>query len=58
MTWSLEEPEAALVVLGLLVVLRLAAAAVAALALALATLRHLATLGTLAATHLTGSHLY
>lgn len=45
-------------VLGLLVVLRLAAAAVAALALALATLRHLATLGTLAATHLTGSHLY
>ena len=59
MTWSLEEPEAALVVLGLGV----GAAAVAALAVALVGLAalvcsHLATLGTLAVTHLTGSHLY
>jgi len=57
-TWSLEEPEAALVVLGL--GLRLAAAAVAALAVALVGLATLVRshLATLAVTHLTGSHLY
>ena len=55
-TWSLEEPEAALVVLGL----GLAAAAVAALAVALVGLATLVRshLATLAVTHLTGSHLY
>ena len=67
MARSLEEPEAALVVLGLGLGVGLAAVAALAVALVgLATLvcSHLATLGTLVSslarleTHLTGSHLY